>query len=244
MGEAVQDDGLVSQMAAWAGCMAVSVQYRLAPEDPYPRSLQDADAALSWVLANASALGVDPDRIAVGGASAGGGLAAGLALLARDRGQVGICFQLLVYPMLDDRRAGSGSSREDLRVWSTRDNRFAWDAYLRRLSEREDVPVYAAPSRSQDLSGLPPTGLLVGDLDIFFKENIDYTRRLQAAEIPVDLRVYGGAFHGFNVLAPQAELSKRFNRDLCEILAAGMTRKFAPASAQRITRKRLERCWR
>jgi acetyl esterase/lipase len=207
------DDAKCMSLAENLGAVVASVEYRLAPEHPYPAPLEDCYAALAWFSASADELGVNRDRIAVIGASAGGGLAAGTALAARDRGGPPLCFQLLVYPMLDDRHDVPGRRViTDPRVWSTTANLAAWRAYLGEL-RGDDVPGYAAPARATDLSGLPPTYLCVGDLDLFADETLVYARRLLAGGVPVELHLYPGAFHGSSSFVPSAPVSRRWAAD-------------------------------
>jgi acetyl esterase/lipase len=154
--------------------------------------VQDCYAVMEWLVDNATEQGIDPERIALGGASAGGGLAAATALLAHDRGRVLPAFQLLVYPMLDDRTV----LRRDLdtthaRFWRPKSNRYAWSAYLGAEAGGDDVSDYAAPARRTDLSGLPPAWIGVGTLDLFHAEDVDYAHRLRRAGVPVDLVVIG-----------------------------------------------------
>ena len=161
--------------------------------------------------ANAAALGVDPERIAVGGNSAGGGLAAGLALLAHDRREVPVRFQLLVYPMLDDRtvtRADVDASA--LRVWSVESNRYGWTSYLGQAPGGDAVSPYAAPARRGELVGLPPAWIGVGTLDLFHDEDVAYAGKLEAAGVACALTVIPGAYHGFDVMAPKARVSRAF----------------------------------
>jgi acetyl esterase/lipase len=195
-------------------CVVASVEYRLAPEHPFPAPVEDCYAALKWLSARSAELGVNRSRIAVGGASAGGGLAAGLALLTRDRAEVEVTFQLLIYPMIDDRNVAPASETvPDTFVWTRENNRMGWRAYLGREPGGADVSPYAAAARATDLTGLPPAYIPVGDLDLFLDENITYAQRLLAAGVPTELHVYPGAFHGFNGFVPSAEISRRFNAD-------------------------------
>ena len=144
----------------------------------------------------------------------GGGLAAGLALLTRDRAEVELAFQLLIYPMIDDRNVSpAGETLPDTFVWTRENNRMGWHAYLGREPGGEDVSAYAAASRATDLTGLAPTYIPVGDLDLFLDENIDYAQRLLAAGVPTELHVYPGGYHGFNGFAPGAEIARRFNNE-------------------------------
>ncbi len=200
------------EIAAALGCLVTSVEYRLAPEHPYPAGAHDCYAALRWLHDHAADLGVDPARIAVGGASAGGGLAAAAALLAKERGGPAICFQWLIYPMLDDRNT-TPSSHEitEPRVWNRTSNVEAWAAYLGPLAGTDDVPLPAAPARAtaDDLRGLPPAYIDVGDLDVFRDEDIAYAMTLSAAGVPVELHVTPGAFHASELYNPGAATSQR-----------------------------------
>jgi acetyl esterase/lipase len=214
MGDIDQDDRLMKQLVKRIGCVAVSVDYRLAPENPFPAPVEDCYAGLKWLFAHADELGVEPTRIAIGGASGGGGLAAGLALMARDRGEVQVAFQLLIYPMIDDRNVTPASyAITDSRMWHRESNRLGWKAYLGRDGGGADVSPYAAASRAKDLSKLPPAYIPVGALDLFVDENIEYAQRLIQAGVPTELHVYPGAFHGFDVFAPSAKVSKQFKAD-------------------------------
>jgi acetyl esterase/lipase len=214
MGDIEQDDRLMKQLVTRVGCVAVSVDYRLPPEHPFPAPVEDCYAGLRWLFAHASELGVDSSRIAIGGASAGGGLAAGLALLARDRKEVPVAFQLLIYPMIDDRNATPASyAITDPRVWHRESNRLGWKAYLGRDGGGDHVSPYAAATRATDLTNLPPAYIPVGALDLFIDENIEYAQRLIQAGVPTELHVYPGAFHGFDMFAPSAAVSKQFKAE-------------------------------
>jgi len=219
LGSVAQDDLIARRLCAVGECVVVSVDYRLAPEHPFPAGLEDAHAALVWLAANAREFGVDSERIAVGGASAGGGLAAGLAQLARDRAQVAVSFQMLIYPMLDNlTTAAEDVEHPDTHVWTRENNRMAWRAYLGETAMNSPISPYAAPARAEDLSGLPPAYIPVGDMDLFLHENISYAERLMSAGVRAELRVYPGGFHGFNGFAPGAAISKRFNVDRDAVL--------------------------
>ena len=214
MGDIEQDDRLMKQMVKRIDCVTVSVDYRLAPEHPFPAPVEDCYAALKWLFAHAVELGVEPSRIAIGGASGGGGLAAGLVLLARDRGEVQVAFQLLIYPMIDDRNVTPASyAITDPRMWNRESNRLGWKAYLGRDGGGPDVSAYAAAARATDLTNLPPAYIPVGALDLFVDENIEYAQRLIQAGVPTELHVYPGAFHGFDLFAPSAKVSKQFKAD-------------------------------
>ncbi|MGP4099445.1 alpha/beta hydrolase [Nonomuraea sp. KM90] len=204
------DDATMLDYVERLGVVAVSVDYRLAPEHPHPAPVEDCYAGLVWTAKNAAELGIDPDRLAVGGASAGGGLAAATVLLARDRGGPGVAFQLLVCPMLDDRNT-TPSSHEfaEAVVWDRSANLFGWSALLGDRAGTDDVPPYAAPARATDLSGLPPAFVDVGELEVFRDECLDYARRLAQAGVSTEFHLYPGAFHGFDIMVPGAELSRR-----------------------------------
>ncbi|MCP3990533.1 MAG: alpha/beta hydrolase [Actinomycetia bacterium] len=222
LGNADQDDANCATMANDLGAVVVSVDYRLAPEHPYPAPLDDCYAGLLWLAGATQDLGVDPNRIGIGGASAGGGLAAGLALRARDSGGPAICYQHLIFPMLDDRNETPSSKViTDSRVWNREANRSGWDAYLGPLSG-DEVPIYAAPGRASNLSGLPRAYLPVGSLDLFLDEDLSYGQRLLQAGVPTEIRVFPGAFHGSSTFVPGSEISLRWARDAGDALRRGL----------------------
>jgi acetyl esterase/lipase len=190
-------------------CVGVSVEYRLAPETPYPGPLDDCYLGLKWVYAHSAELGIDPNHIGVAGASAGGGLAAALALLARDRGEIPLRFQLLDCPMLDDRQITPSSRLEELLIFNRESNTFGWQSYLGELYGSPDVPAYAAPARATDLSGLPAAYVCVGAVDGFRDEDIAYAMRLNQAGVPTELHVYPGAPHGVMLFSNSA-VAKRY----------------------------------
>ena len=217
MGSLDSDDRLLQEMVHFAGCVAVAVEWRQAPEHPFPAALNDTHDALEWLWAHADDLEVDRTRIALGGASSGGGSAAALALLVRDRGRIELCFQLLVYPMLDDRNETASSfDIVDRRVWHREANILAWQYYLGDPAKA--VLPYAVPARADDLSGLPPTFISVGALDLFLDEDLDYGRRLIRAGVPTELHVYPGAPHGVNKFGYPAAVARQFARDRDEAL--------------------------
>jgi acetyl esterase/lipase len=191
------------------GAVVVSVEYRLAPEHPDPAPVEDCYAGLVWTAKNAAELDIDPERILIAGASAGGGLAAGTALLARDRGFPELTHQILLCPMLDDRMI-TPSSRMlvDTGIWDAEDNAFGWTALLGDRRGGPDVSPYAAPARATDLSRLPRTFLDVGSAETFRDETIDYAQRLCQAGVSVDFHLWGGGFHGFDMMAPHAAISR------------------------------------
>lgn len=211
IGKPEMDDAACAEYVRRTGISVFSVQYRCAPEHPFPAGLDDAYAALAWVAANAQDLGIDPARIAVGGASAGAGLAASLVQLANDRGTLPVAFQLLVYPMLDDRTSfRPDPAPENGIAWSHANNRFGWESCLGTACAGTDVPQYAVPARREDLSGLPPAWIGVGTADIFHEENVAYAERLRASGVECDLVIVPGAFHGFDVIARQAPVVRDF----------------------------------
>ena len=220
IGKAAQDDVLCRRYARELGAIVASVDYRLAPEHPYPASLEDCYTALQWLVRLPS---VDPSRVAIGGASAGGGLAAALALHTRDRGEISLVAQLLVYPMLDDRTVNrKGLDKPGLRLWNQSSNKYGWSVYLGGAD-----PEIAVPARRDDLSGLPPAWLGVGTLDLFHDEDLAYAERLKAAGVPCEVEVVKGAFHGFDGIVPKAEVSQSFFDSQCALLREA----FAPAVA-------------
>ena len=186
--------------------IVVSVEYRLAPENPHPAQVQDCYEALVWMSKNAAELGFDADRLAIVGGSAGGGLAIATALMARDQEFPKLSFQMANYPMIDDRNE-TPSSKEitDVGIWDRKANIEAWDWYLGGKNADE----YAAPARAKDLSGLPPTFIDVGELDLFRDEDIEFAKRLLQAGVTTELHVYPGAYHASESFAPEAELSKQ-----------------------------------
>ncbi|HEX4444165.1 MAG TPA: alpha/beta hydrolase [Galbitalea sp.] len=198
LGSARQDDANAQALSDALGIRIASVDYRLAPEHPYPEPLDDCYTALAWLAERY-------DRVVVVGASAGGGLAAGLTLLARDRSRPAIAGLLLAYPMLDDRETAGARQLANTVVWNARLNRLGWDAYLGAGSADE----YAVPARAVDLTGFPPTYLDTGDLDLFFDEDSAFAEKLRAAGVPLDFVVEHGAVHGFDLIAPEAQVSRR-----------------------------------
>ncbi len=203
------DDALLASAVERLGLAAVSVEYRLAPEHPDPAPVEDCYTGLVWTAAHALELGIDPDRIAVGGPSAGGGLAAGTALLARDRQGPHVAFQLLFEPMLDDRAiTPSSTAYEESVVWDRSANRYGWNALLGDRAGTDAVSHYAAPARATDLSGLPPAFVDVGEIETFRDECIDYAQRLMMAGVSTELHVYRGAFHGFDLMAADSTVAR------------------------------------
>lgn len=224
MGRPEGDHPQSSWLAAELGVVVVSVDYRLAPEHPFPAGLDDAHVALVWMHAHAEELGVDPDRIAVGGASAGAGLAATLVQRAHDEARVPVAFQLLLYPMLDDRTTGRPVSQRPHLVWTPRSNRYGWASYLGGSPGSSEPAPYAAASRRLDLVGLPPAWIGVGDVDLFHDESLDYAQRLTAAGVDCTVHVEPGMYHGADAsFADTVETTRRFRRHLLDAARAGFT---------------------
>jgi acetyl esterase/lipase len=201
------------------GVVVVSVEYRLAPETPYPGPLEDVYAGLVWIAKHADELGIDPEQIAIHGISAGAGLGAGVALLARDRGGPHIAFQFLAIPELDDRlTTPSMTEFVDTPSWTRPKAIISWDSYLGPgLPGTDDVPIYAAPARATDLSGLPPAYISVMHFDPLRDEGIAYALALLAAGIPVELHLFPGTFHG-SMLIPQATITRRGSAEAIAVL--------------------------
>jgi acetyl esterase/lipase len=196
----INDEALLTWCREFS-CVCVTVEYRLAPEAPYPAALDDCYTALMHLISHADALGIDGARLGVGGQSAGGGLAAALALRIRDEGEHRLAFQYLEYPMLDDRQITPSSRLDELPMWNREANAFGWRCYLGDLYGTERVPAYAAPARIEDVTGLPPTFVCVGTADGFRDEDIAYAARLNLAGVPTELHVYAGAPHAFQLFA-------------------------------------------
>jgi len=203
IGTAEVDDRSNIAFVRELGIVVAAVRYRLGAEAPAPASVEDAYAGLQGLVARSAELGIDPQRIAVGGGSAGGGIAAALALVCHDRGQVSPVFQV--------------------RVWMPTSNRFGWATYLGEEPGTAGISPYAAPSRREDLGGLPPAWIGVGSIDLFYDEDLEYARRLNASGVPCEVTVVPGAFHGFNVLYPKAQVSRGFWAAQVRALRSGLS---------------------
>lgn len=204
-------------IAHHADAVVVSLDYRLAPEHRAPAAVEDSYAALLWTVEHAGELGIDPARLGIGGASAGGGLAASLALYSREQGGPRPCFQFLLYPMLDD-TLDTPSAHEVVhpKVWNRRMSSWAWSLYT-------DGTERAAAARAQDLSGLPPAYVGVGQQDPLRDESITYAQRLMAAGVPVELQVVPGMCHGAELWVPEAPVAARFRTDYLDAIRRGLT---------------------
>lgn len=201
-------DGLVDDVLRF-GAVGVSVEYRLAPEHPAPAAVEDCYAGLVWLAEHAAELGVDPARIVVTGASAGGGLSAGVALMARDRGGPHLLGQVLLCPMIDDRNATASARQYDgIGAWDRNNNDTGWDALLGPLRGTEDASPYAVPARAKDVSNLPPAYLDVGAAEVFRDEATEYAVRIWATGGQAELHVWNGGYHAFAGFSPGAEVSR------------------------------------
>ena len=223
MGTADMMQSACERYAVEFNCVVVNVDYRLAPENPFPAGIEDCYAGLQWFADNAAELNVNPDHIVVAGGSAGGGLTAALTLLVRDRKGPKIVAQFPLYPMIDD-RCDSPSNIEvtDNRIWNGISNKTSWEMYLKDLEPGEEIPIYAAPARATDYSNLPTTFTFIGDLDPFRDETITYVQKLRQHGVPVEFHLYPGCFHAFEGYVPNASISKEatsiFERALKEAL--------------------------
>lgn len=200
------EDATAAMLCDAVGAVVVSVEYRLAPENPYPAPVEDCYAGLVWTAANSAELGIDANRLAIYGGSAGGGLTIATALLARDRGEPALRFMMPIYPMIDDTNTTTSSYEiTDVGIWDRAGNIEAWAWYL----GGNPADAYAAPTRAENLAGLPPTYIDVGTVDLFRDEDIAFAQRLMHAGIPCELHIHSGSYHGSEIFAPEAALSKR-----------------------------------
>lgn len=219
LGSAAISQSSGGRIALELGVLVVSVEYRLAPTHPFPAPLEDCYTALKWVHQNAAELGIDTQRIAIAGDSAGGGLAAALAQLAHDRAEVPVSFQALSYPMLDDRtvfRSDHGGTGRF--IWTPELNRYGWTSYLGQAPTVDPAPEYAVPARREDLSGLPPAWIGVGDLDLFHEENVAYAQRLSEAGVDVELHEVPGMAHAMDRFRADAPSTKAFTESQIDAL--------------------------
>ncbi|MBK7448630.1 MAG: alpha/beta hydrolase [Anaerolineales bacterium] len=219
IGKPEMEDTICIQFVRELGISIVSVDYRLAPKHAFPAGLEDCYSALIWIKQNSESFGFDITRIAIGGTSAGGGLAASLAQLAHDRKEVTPVFQLLTYPMLDDRTAlHRDIDDSNSPAWSQKSNRFGWESYLGEHYGADEILAYAVPARREDLTGLPPAWIGVGTLDVFYEEDMMYAQRMKEAGIECDLNVVEGAFHGFDVIDQHLYIVQEFRKSQIDAL--------------------------
>jgi acetyl esterase/lipase len=211
-------DGPVSRYVSASGVPMLSVEYRRAPEHPFPTPLEDAYTALRWLHEHAAELGLDPERIGVMGDSAGGGMAAALTILARERGGPAIARQILLMPMLDDRTRTPNPHIAPYAIWSYDDSATAWPALLGDAAGGPDVPPTAAPARLEDASGLPPAYIEVGQIDVFRDEDMAYATKLSRAGVPVEFHLHPGAPHEFDSIAFDSDVARRAIADRVRVL--------------------------
>lgn len=215
------DDNKMKKIVKETGTIVVSVDYRVAPESKYPAAIEDCYVSLKWMYDNAEELGIDNTRIGIGGASAGGGLAASLALMARDRDEVNVKLQVLVYPMIDDKNIAQASDTiPDANMWSRANNLYGWTSYLNVPAGTRNVSQYAAAARAKTLRGLPKTFMAVGDADLFYEEDVTYAKRLKKAGVSTEFHVYKGAFHGFDSF--QTAMGKDFDIKMINAIKNGL----------------------
>lgn len=223
IGTPEQDIAFLSKLLDRLDITIVSVDYRLAPDHPFPAPLNDCHAALGWLAEHAAGLAIDPDRIAIGGQSAGGGLAAALVQRAVDAGPVVPVFQLLVYPMLDAATTARADDGDTGRfVWTPASNRFGWTSYLGGDPKADDHPAYAVPARRADLHDLPPAWIGVGTLDLFHDEDLAFAERLRQAGIPCVTHVTEGGYHAFDLMKPNAAATSLFHDSMVAALNEGL----------------------
>ncbi|MDD3224573.1 MAG: alpha/beta hydrolase [Clostridium sp.] len=227
MGHPDGDDVLCECFTQKINCVAVSVDYRLAPEHKYPAAIEDCYAALKWTFKKSEELKIDTSRIAIAGASAGGGLTAALALMARDRGEMKVAFQAPLYPMLDDRNVTSSSheiNEKNLpKAWNREANEIAWKMYLGNNTSGE-TSYYAAPARAKDLTGLPPAYIFIGQLDPFRDETIEYVTRLLQAGVAVEFHLYPGCFHGFDTIFNNTKISVQARNEYINAISKALNK--------------------
>ncbi|MGG5317095.1 alpha/beta hydrolase [Enterococcus sp. AZ072] len=208
MGIPELDERTYEALIAANPCVIVAPDYRRSVDAPYPAAIDDCYLALKWLKENGESLGCRLDQLMVGGNSAGGGLTVALTMLARDKQEVSIAYQMPLYPMLDDRMQTASAKDNHAPVWNSRANRIAWDLYLGNLKKSPEIPSYAAPARAKDYTGLPPAVTYVGDIEPFYDETLQYVNQLKAASIPVALKIFSGAYHGFSQVKPDTAISE------------------------------------
>lgn len=227
MGHPDGDDALCECFTEKIKCVVVSIDYRLAPEHKYPAAIEDCYAGLKWTVSKAEELKIDTSKIAIAGASAGGGLTAALALMVRDRGEIKVVFQAPLYPMLDDRNVTPSSyeiNEKNLpKAWNREANEIAWKMYLGSNISGE-TSYYAAPARAKDLTGLPPAYIFIGQLDPFRDETLEYVTRLVQAGIQVEFHLYPGCFHGFDSIFNNTEISRQARSEYINAISKALNK--------------------
>ena len=220
LGFAEQDDAFLKDVSAAVGCAVAAIDYRLAPETSSPGAAEDGYQGYLWLLDHASELGIDANRVGLAGASGGGNVAAATALMLRDRGEPMPLFQSLSYPMLDDRNVTPSSKQiTDIGVWDRATNIHAWNIILPDDAGGPDVSPYSAPARADDLRGLPPTFIAVGELDVFRDEDMTYATKLLECDVPIEFHLYPGAYHAWDIFAPEARMTVTFRETWFSYLA-------------------------
>ncbi|WP_313469717.1 alpha/beta hydrolase [Lysinibacillus sp.] len=224
MGHPDMDDVLCERFVQAANCVVVSIDYRLAPEHPYPAAIEDCYAGLVWMTNKEQSLGIDVRRVAIAGASGGGGLTVALALMARDKGGPSIIFQMPLYPMLDNRNETHSSYEiiDDHATWNRTNNMTAWRMYLGEEENINALSPHAVPSRAENLAGLPPTYICIGQLDLFRDETLDYVTRLAQAGVEVEFHLYPGSYHCFEVFVPEAKISQLAIQNYLDAMARAL----------------------
>ncbi|MBO1307588.1 alpha/beta hydrolase [Enterococcus sp. 669A] len=205
MGIPEMDERTYEALMSARPCTIVAPDYRRSVDAPYPAALDDSYLALEWLKEHGAAYGCRSDQLMVGGNSAGGGLAVSVAMMARDKQEIQLAYQMPLYPMLDNRMVTESSRNNHAPVWNTRANQIAWELYLGKLVE---IPIYASPAQATDYSGLPPAGTYVGDIEPFYDETRQYVKNLEAAGVPVNFKVYEGAYHGFSQVKPNTVIAQ------------------------------------
>ena len=227
MGSPEESKILIERFIAARDCVVVAPDYRLSVEAPYPAARLDCYEALLWMRDHCRELGIRENQLMVGGDSAGGGLTAAVTLYARDRKEVAIAFQMPLYPMIDDRMTTESSRDNNAPIWNSEQNYNGWKLYLGELFGKPDVPYYAAPARAEDLSGLPPAVTLVGDLEPFRDETVQYVEKLKKAGVPVEFKLFKGCYHAFEQMCPLARVSRRAVRFLTDAFRRAADNYFA-----------------
>lgn len=224
IGAPEQDFFFADPLTKDGSCVAVMPAYTLATKAPYPAALEDCYLVLKWMKENAQKLGINANQLFVGGDSAGGGLTAAVCLYARDKGEVNIAYQMPLYPMLDDRMITASSRNNDAPVWNTASNEAAWALYLDGI---EEVPIYAAPARAENLRDLPPTCTYVGTIEPFHDETVDFVNRLREQGVEVAFKEYEGCFHAFDLMGAGTKVGKDARAFLLENFRSAQSRFFA-----------------
>ncbi|MFV0479295.1 MAG: alpha/beta hydrolase [Anaerorhabdus sp.] len=226
-GSPKDDAGFINSLVLETNCVVVAPDYRLSTSAPYPAALEDCYSALLWMKNNAQSLGINPNQLFAAGDSAGGGLTAAISIYARDKKEVAIAFQMPLYPMLDDMMSTNSMKNNNAPIWNEKSNVNAWSLYLKDLYQSNKVPPYAAPSRLQDFSNLPPAFTYIGSLDPFFDETIAYFHKLREAHVEASCITFEKCFHAFEVLFPNSTPSKRAKALMIENLKKAQKKYFA-----------------